>query len=125
MPINPCQRDYPEEMIETGISAIDVMMSVARGQKIPLFSGAGLPHNEIAAQICRQAGLVQNKHNEGSAGKDFCIVFGAMGVNIETARFFKNDFVENGAILRTCLFLNLANDPTIERIITPRLTLTA
>merc|ERR1719336_1048441 len=111
-------------MIETGISAIDLMMSVARGQKIPLFSGAGLPHNEIAAQICRQAGLVQRpgkKHEEES----FCICFGAMGVNIETARFFKNDFVENGAMERTCLFLNLANDPTIERIVTPRLALTA
>merc|ERR1719336_2058282 len=110
-------------MIETGISAIDLMMSVARGQKIPLFSGAGLPHNEIAAQICRQAGLVQlpgKKHEEES----FCICFGAMGVNIETARFFKNDFIENGALERTCLFLNLANDPTIERIITPRLALT-
>jgi len=122
-PINPSQRDYPEEMIETGISAIDAMMSVARGQKIPLFSGAGLPHNEIAAQICRQAGLVNLPGREENTD-NFCIVFGAMGVNIETARFFKNDFVENGAILRTCLFLNLANDPTIERIITPRLTLT-
>merc|ERR1719284_1791953 len=82
-PINPSQRDYPEEMIETGISAIDAMMSVARGQKIPLFSGAGLPHNEIAAQICRQAGLVNlgNKKHQGS----FSICFGAMGVNLETA----------------------------------------
>merc|ERR1711879_413492 len=85
--------------------------------------GAGLPHNEIAAQICRQAGLVNLPGRDANAD-NFCIVFGAMGVNIETARFFKNDFVENGAILRTCLFLNLANDPTIERIITPRLALT-
>merc|ERR1719219_2812408 len=99
------------------------MMSVARGQKIPLFSGAGLPHNEIAAQICRQSGLVKQPGKKANEEK-FCIVFGAMGVNIETARFFKNDFVENGAMERTCLFLNLANDPTIERIITPRLTLT-
>merc|ERR1711879_116724 len=85
--------------------------------------GAGLPHNEIAAQICRQAGLVNLPGREENTD-NFCIVFGAMGVNIETARFFKNDFVENGAILRTCLFLNLANDPTIERIVTPRLALT-
>lgn len=128
-PINPAQRDYPEEMIQTGISAIDTMMSVARGQKIPLFSGAGLPHNEIAAQICRQAGLVDRsiigEVDEKEGGDEqFAIVFGAMGVNIETARFFKNDFVASGAMSRTCLFLNLANDPTIERIITPRLALT-
>eukprot|EP00163_Fabomonas_tropica_P006914 TRINITY_DN1650_c0_g1_i3.p1 TRINITY_DN1650_c0_g1~~TRINITY_DN1650_c0_g1_i3.p1 ORF type:complete len:481 (-),score=139.48 TRINITY_DN1650_c0_g1_i3:277-1719(-) len=118
MPINPAMRTYPEEMIQTGISAIDTMNSVARGQKIPIFSAAGLPHNEIAAQICRQAGLV--KGNEG-----FAIVFAAMGVNMETARFFKQEFEENGSLDRTMLFLNLANDPTIERIITPRLALTA
>merc|ERR1719245_3021506 len=122
-PINPAQRDYPEEMIETGVSAIDLMMSIARGQKIPLFSGAGLPHNDIAAQICRQAGLVKGK---GHAGDDdnFAICFGAMGVNLETARFFRNDFEQNGSMEKVSLFLNLANDPTIERIITPRLTLT-
>lgn len=120
MPINPFSRTYPEEMIQTGISAIDTMNSVARGQKIPLFSAAGLPHNEIAAQIARQAGLV--KH-EGKT-EEFAIVFAAMGVNMETARFFKNDFEENGSMENTVLFLNLANDPTIERIITPRLALT-
>ncbi len=106
-PINPSQRDYPEEMIETGISAIDTMMSVARGQKIPLFSGAGLPHNEIAAQIVRQAGLVKHKLGKGVKDNDednFCVVFGAMGVNIETARFFKNDFIENGKHLFPLLF---------------------
>merc|ERR1719367_64226 len=108
-------------MIQTGISAIDTMMSIARGQKIPLFSGAGLPHNEIAAQICRQAGLVESHRKEG---EDFAIVFGAIGVNRETARFFTRDFNENGAMEKTVLFLNLAMDPTIERIITPRLTLT-
>merc|ERR1719219_1728916 len=95
-PINPAQRDYPEEMIQTGISAIDLMMSIARGQKIPLFSGAGLPHNEIAAQVCRQAGLVQQP-GHAKEQQNFAICFGAMGVNLETARFFKNDFVENGA----------------------------
>ncbi len=115
-------------MIQTGISTIDTMNSIARGQKIPIFSAAGLPHNEIAAQICRQAGLVKRP----GAGKgvhddhedNFSIVFGAMGVNMETARFFKQDFEENGSLDRVTLFLNLANDPTIERIITPRLALT-
>merc|ERR1711988_1547914 len=117
-PINPFMRVYPEEMIQTGISAIDTMNSIARGQKIPLFSAAGLPHNEIAAQMCRQAGLVA-----GSSGK-FALVFAAMGVNMETARFFKTDFEENGSMEQLVMFLNLASDPTIERIITPRLTLT-
>ncbi|KAH9997908.1 vacuolar ATP synthase [Russula vinacea] len=102
-PINPYSRIYPEEMIQTGISTID---------KIPIFSAAGLPHNEIAAQIVRQAGL-----------DNFSVVFAAMGVNMETARFFKQDFEENGSLDRVTLFLNLANDPTIERIITPRLAL--
>lgn len=138
-PINPFSREYPEEMIQTGISSIDVMNSIARGQKIPIFSAAGLPHNEIAAQICRQAGLVKQHntgagahHSAGHSGKDvmdyssdnFAIVFAAMGVNMETARFFKQDFEENGSMENTCLFLNLANDPTIERIITPRIALT-
>eukprot|EP00294_Goniomonas_avonlea_P002919 CAMPEP_0114559714 /NCGR_PEP_ID=MMETSP0114-20121206/11068_1 /TAXON_ID=31324 /ORGANISM="Goniomonas sp, Strain m" /LENGTH=501 /DNA_ID=CAMNT_0001745201 /DNA_START=11 /DNA_END=1516 /DNA_ORIENTATION=+ len=121
-PINPSQRTYPEEMIQTGISAIDTMNSIARGQKIPLFSAAGLPHNEIAAQICRQAGLVKKAGHDSSS--NFAIVFAAMGVNMETARFFKQDFEENGSMENVCLFLNLANDPTIERIITPRLALT-
>ncbi|KAG9298221.1 hypothetical protein G9A89_002709 [Geosiphon pyriformis] len=125
-PINPYSRIYPEEMIQTGISAIDTMNSIARGQKIPIFSAAGLPHNEIAAQICRQAGLVK-KIDKGvfdDHEDNFSIVFAAMGVNMETARFFKQDFEENGSIERVTLFLNLANDPTIERIITPRLALT-
>lgn len=122
-PINPYTRVYPKDMIQTGISAIDVMNSIARGQKIPLFSGAGLPHNEIAAQICRQAGLVRS-NDADDRDDDFAIVFAAMGVNMETARFFKQDFEENGSMERVSLFLNLANDPTIERIITPRLALT-
>nr|WCZ58689.1 V-type proton ATPase subunit B [Seculamonas ecuadoriensis] len=122
-PINPFARVYPKDMIQTGISAIDVMNSVARGQKIPLFSGAGLPHNEIAAQICRQGGLVKIPGKDRK-DEDFAIVFAAMGVNMETARFFKQDFEENGSMERVTLFLNLANDPTIERIITPRLALT-
>jgi len=121
--INPSERTYPEEMIQTGISTIDVMNSIARGQKIPLFSAAGLPHNDIAAQICRQAGLVGT--SEDGQRESFAIVFAAMGVNMETAHFFKQDFEENGSMERTVLFLNLANDPTIERIITPRIALTA
>ena len=134
---------YPEEMIATGISAIDTMNSIARGQKIPIFSAAGLPHNEIAAQICRQAGLVNKPTKDVHDGheENFSIVFAAMGVNMETSRFFTRDFEENGSMERVTLFLNLANDPTsehlillrlrlltvinrIERIITPRLALT-
>ena len=114
-PINPSCRDYPKAMIQTGISAIDVMNSIARGQKIPLFSAAGLPHNEVAAQICRQASLVQLSDRKDGHEENFALVFGAMGVNMETARFFRNDFEESGAMQRTVLFLNLANDPTIER----------
>ncbi|MCJ1342427.1 Vacuolar ATP synthase subunit B [Peltigera leucophlebia] len=125
-PINPYSRVYPEEMIATGISAIDTMNSIARGQKIPIFSAAGLPHNEIAAQICRQAGLVNKPTKDVHDGheENFSIVFAAMGVNMETSRFFTRDFEQNGSMERVTLFLNLANDPTIERIITPRLALT-
>ncbi|CAH8533271.1 unnamed protein product [Schistosoma curassoni] len=125
-PINPWSRIYPEEMIQTGISSIDVMNSIARGQKIPIFSASGLPHDEIAAQICRQAGLVKlpGKSVIDSEVDNFAIVFAAMGVNMETARFFMQDFKENGSMENVCLFLNLANDPTIERIITPRIALT-
>ena len=107
-PINPFARVYPKETIQTGISAIDVMSSIARGQKIPLFSAAGLPHNEIGAQIARQAGLVQGKDVVDHHDDNFAIVFGAMGVNMETARFFTKDFEESGAMQRTSLFMNLA-----------------
>ena len=124
IPINPASREYPRAMIQTGISAIDVMNSVARGQKIPLFSAAGLPHNEVAAQIVRQASLVTLKDTLDGHEDNFAVVFGAMGVNLETARFFRNEFEQSGAMNRTCFFLNLANDPTIERIITPRIALT-
>lgn len=122
--MNPKARVYPKEMIETGISTIDGMNSLVRGQKLPLFSAAGLPHNEIAAQICRQAGLVKGKDVMDHSQENFSIVFAAMGVNMETARFFRNDFEENGSMENVVLFLNLANDPTIERIVTPRLCLT-
>merc|ERR1712054_478732 len=123
MPINPFAREYPEDMIQTGVSTIDTMMSVVRGQKIPLFSGAGLPHNDIAAQICRSAGLV-TQPGDAPKKSDFAIVFGAMGTTTETARFFKQDFECNGALETLVMFLNLAMDPTIERIITPRIALT-
>jgi len=104
------------------------MNSIARGQKIPIFSAAGLPHNKLAAQICRQAGLVKHdmphKNLMDDSAENFGIVFAAMGVNMETARFFKHDFQEDGSMERVTLFLNLANDPTIERIVTPRIALT-
>jgi len=124
-PLNPKSRVYPKEMIQTGISAIDTMNSVVRGQKLPLFSAAGLPHNEIAAQVCRQASLVKGKDTADHSAENFSIVFGAMGVNMETARFFRKDFEESGSMENVVLFMNLANDPTIERIVTPRLALTA
>lgn len=131
-PINPSSRNYPQEMIQTGISAIDVMNSIARGQKIPIFSAAGLPHNEIAAQICRQACLVKIPKSEGGQSEEsdekmvnnFAIVFAAIGVTSETARFFRHEFIANGSMENVCLFINLANDPTFERIITPRIALT-
>merc|ERR1712070_796215 len=123
-PLNPKARTYPKEMIQTGVSALDTMNSVVRGQKLPLFSAAGLPHNEIAAQIARQASLVKGKDVTDHSVDNFAIVFGAMGVNMETARFFRNDFEENGSMENVGLYLNLADDPTIERIVTPRLALT-
>merc|ERR1712023_355229 len=123
-PLNPKARTYPKEMIQTGVSALDTMNSVVRGQKLPLFSAAGLPHNEIAAQIARQASLVKGKDVTDHTAENFSIVFGAMGVNMETARFFRNDFESNGSMENVVLFMNLANDPTTERIVTPRLALT-
>lgn len=101
------------------------MNSIARGQKIPLFSANGLPHNEIGAQICRQASLVKHKDVMDNSDENFAIVFAAMGVNKETSRFFMTDFEKNGSMERVVLFMNNASDPTIERIITPKLALTA
>ena len=115
--INPTAREYPEEFIQTGISAIDVMNTLVRGQKLPLFSEAGLPHNELAAQIARQA-KVRGK------GESFAVVFVAMGITFEEAKFFMNDFEKTGAIEKMVAFINLADDPAIERIITPRIALT-
>jgi len=104
-PINPSSRDYPKAMIQTGISAIDVMNSIARGQKIPIFSAAGLPHNEVAAQIARQASLVKQKDTMDGHEENFCIVFGAMGVNMETARFFPFGFRREWCHAAYCTFL--------------------
>ncbi|BAM42097.1 vacuolar ATP synthase subunit beta [Theileria orientalis strain Shintoku] len=124
-PINPICRMHPREILETGISTIDVMNSIVLGQKIPLFSAAGLPHNEIGAQICRQARLVEGKDVVDRHPDNFAVVFAAMGVNLETANFFRQDFEQNGSMSRVVLFLNLANDPAVERIITPRYAYTA
>ena len=116
-PINPAARDYPDEFIQTGVSAIDGLNTLVRGQKLPIFSMSGLPHAELAAQIARQAKV---------RGKDekFAVVFAAIGITFEEAQYFVNDFKKTGAIERTVLFTNLANDPAIERIATPRMALT-
>jgi V/A-type H+-transporting ATPase subunit B len=116
-PINPSAREYPKEFIQTGISAIDGMNTLSRGQKLPLFTESGLPHNILAAQIARQA-TIPGKEEE------FVIVFAAMGIGMEDALFFKEEFERTGALNRLVMFLNLAEDPAIERIITPRLALT-
>ncbi len=116
-PINPCAREYPREFIQTGISTIDGLNTLVRGQKLPIFSGAGLPHNEIAAQIARQAKVLGKEEK-------FAVVFCAMGITAEEANLFIKDFENTGALERTVMFLNLADDPTIERIILPRLALT-
>ncbi|MCK4484112.1 MAG: V-type ATP synthase subunit B, partial [Candidatus Thorarchaeota archaeon] len=117
-PINPYARQYPRQPIQTGLSVIDGLNTLVRGQKLPIFSGSGLPHNRIAAQIVRQAEIPGEE-------SDFAIVFAAMGITATEAQFFMNSFEETGALEHTALFLNLANDPAIERIITPRAALTA
>lgn len=117
-PINPAARDYPEEFIQTGISAIDGLNTLVRGQKLPVFSGSGLPHANLAAQIARQAKVLGGESN-------FAVVFAAVGITFEEADFFISDFKKTGAIDRTVLFINLADDPAIERISTPRMALTA
>jgi len=118
VPINPSAREYPAEFIQTGISAIDGLNTLVRGQKLPIFSGSGLPHSQLAAQIARQAKVL------GTESK-FAVVFAAMGITFEEANYFIEDFRETGALDRSVLFLNLANDPAIERIATPRMALTA
>jgi len=117
-PINPERRDYPTDLIQTGVSVIDGMLTLVRGQKLPIFSGAGMPHNNLAAQIARQATVV-------GEGEEFAVVFAAVGVASSDATFFQRTLAESGAIRRSVLYLNLADDPAIERIITPRVALTA
>ena len=118
LPMNPAGRDYPNEFIQTGISAIDGLNTLVRGQKLPVFSGSGLPHANLAAQIARQAKV-------RGTGEGFAVVFAAVGITFEEADFFTSDFRATGAIDRTVTFINLANDPAIERIATPRMALTA
>lgn len=123
-PINPTARVYPRDYIQTGISVIDGMNTLVMGQKLPLFSGAGMPHDLLAAQIVRQATLGSPAGEKGKAAGDFAIVFAAMGVKHDVADFFKNSFAESGALSRVAMFLNLADDPPMERLITPRAALT-
>lgn len=116
--INPFSRDSPNDFIQTGVSCIDAMNTLVRGQKLPIFSGSGLPHNEIALQIARQAKVVGKE-------EDFVVVFAAMGITNEDAQYFIKDFEQTGALSRSVVFLNLADDPAVERIVTPRMALTA
>ena len=118
LPMNPAARNYPQEFIQTGVSAIDGLNTLVRGQKLPIFSASGLPHAELAAQIARQAKV------RGTT-EPFAVVFAAMGITFEEANFFTESFRETGAIDRTVMFVNLANDPAVERISTPRMALTA
>ena len=118
-PLNPCEREYPRNYIHTGISAVDGLVTLIRGQKLPIFSGNGLPHDELAAQIVTQASLGKDSN------EDFVVVFAAMGVKYDVAEFFRRRFKETGANSHVVMFLNLANDPVIERIITPKVALTA
>ncbi len=118
LPMNPAARAYPQEFIQTGVSAIDGLNTLVRGQKLPIFSASGLPHAQLAAQIARQARVRGTSEN-------FAVVFAAMGITFEESNFFVESFRESGAIERTVLFINLANDPAVERIATPRMALTA
>ena len=117
LPMNPAARSYPEEFIQTGVSAIDGLNTLVRGQKLPIFSGSGLPHAELAAQIARQAKVV-------GTDAPFAVVFAAMGITFEESNYFVESFKETGAIDRAVLFMNLANDPAVERIATPKMALT-
>ena len=117
-PMNPAAREYPSEFIQTGVSAIDGLNTLVRGQKLPVFSGSGLPHAQLAAQIARQARV------RGTDEK-FAVVFAAVGITFEEANFFMQDFNRTGALSRAVMFINLANDPAVERIATPRMAITA
>ncbi len=127
--INPYSREYPEEFIQTGVSGIDGMNTLVRGQKLPIFSSSGLPHNELALQIARQATVPEEEESEGEEGGDedgseFAVIFGAMGITAEEANEFMEDFERTGALERSVVFMNLADDPAVERTVTPRLALT-
>jgi V/A-type H+-transporting ATPase subunit B len=121
--INPFSREYPEEFIQTGVSAIDGMNTLVRGQKLPIFSSSGLPHNELALQIARQATVPEEAEGEGEAS-EFAVIFGAMGITQEEANEFMDDFERTGALERSVVFMNLADDPAVERTVTPRMALT-
>ena len=121
LPINPAARNYPNEFIQTGVSTIDGLNTLVRGQKLPIFSGSGLPHANLAAQIARQARV----RGDGDGDSNFAVVFAAIGITFEESEFFVSEFRRTGAIDRTVLFTNLANDPAVERISTPRMALTA
>src|SRR3989344_2460749 len=137
-PINPYSRAFPDDFIQTGIATIDVMNTLVRGQKLPIFSGAGLPHNQLAAQIARQARVLKDEEveqvkmcdqemeseREGANEEKFAVVFGAMGVTFEEAEYFRNEFERSGALSRAVLLLNTADHPVVERIATPRIALT-
>ncbi len=122
--INPTAREYPEEFIQTGVAAIDGMNTLVRGQKLPIFSASGLPHNELALQIARQATVPEETADEDEEESEFAVVFGAMGITAEEANEFMDDFERTGALERSVVFMNLADDPAVERTITPRLVLT-
>jgi V/A-type H+-transporting ATPase subunit B len=123
-PINPTARIYPRDYIQTGISAIDGMNTLVMGQKLPIFSGSGLPHDQVAAQIVRQATLGSAAGDSRSRSAQFAIVFAAMGVKHDVAAYFRTSFAESGALSRVAMFLNLADDPPVERLVTPRTALT-
>jgi V/A-type H+-transporting ATPase subunit B len=123
-PINPTARIYPRDYIKTGVSAIDGMNTLVMGQKLPIFSGAGMPHDQLAAQIVRQAALGTPAGEPPSSSSQFAIVFAAMGVKHDVAAYFRNSFVNSGALTRVAMFLNLADDPPVERLVTPRVALT-
>lgn len=112
-PLNPVSRVYPRNYIRTGVSSIDALMTLIRGQKLPIFSGSGMSHNKLAVQIVRQAKIAEDK------GQKFAVVFAAMGVKNDVADYFKRSFEESGVLQRVVMFLNLSNDPIIERILTP------
>jgi V/A-type H+-transporting ATPase subunit B len=121
--INPVSREYPEEFIQTGVSAIDGMNTLVRGQKLPIFSGSGLPHNDLALQVARQA-TVPEDAGDDDEGSEFAVIFGAMGITQEEANEFMQDFERTGALERSVVFMNLADDPAVERTVTPRMALT-